>query len=89
MSPYEESQSDLNKSPRSVEGKSKIDENNYILFHSFFNIIEKRPESDYLLNIGGIVARCKVCLKKVKGSLRVSSNFILDLRLYHLEKYEV
>lgn len=35
----------------------------------------------------GVIAKCRVCQKEVKGSLRVTSNFILHLRTKHPKKY--
>lgn len=61
---------------------------NIILFKNYFIIIEKREGTDYLKKMSGILAKCKICSGKVKGSIRVTSNFIRHLRIQHPKEYE-
>lgn len=44
--------------------------------------------SNYLKKMGGILAECKTCGEKVKGSIHVSSNFIRHLRIKHPINYD-
>lgn len=48
--------------------------------------LNKMDKTPHQRKMGGLIAVCQVCNKKIKGSLRVSSNFIKHLKKEHPQK---
>ncbi|KAI8122749.1 hypothetical protein CVS40_6376 [Lucilia cuprina] len=49
--------------------------------------VETRNDTTHLKKMGGIIAECNVCFSKIKGSLRINSNFLGHLQRQHPSQY--